>query len=505
MADNLKKDLERIVGADGVSTEERDKIAYSRDMWPRNLILLQCGIHRPYAADVIVWPSSAAQIASLVRYCTNAGVKIIPYGGGSGVCGGAIPKEGGIICDLKRLGAIRDIDTATQTVDVQAGTIGQVLENELNRQGYTAGHFPESIYCSTVGGWIAARGAGQMSSLYGKIDDMVSKIRLVTMDGEIIETGQFPWKPRGPSWVQMVIGSEGILGIVVDARLKVHPLPESRSLRSVRFPSLRSGLQCMREVMQMGIRPALLKLYDPMDTLLQRFSSAKQALLLPDFVGKAQETLKEMGMSELFRHPWLVNQLMKRFGKEISSGVQMIACFEGPGNIVESELHLFLSTARKFKGSDQGEKAGERWMQQRYTKAYKQSLVFSSRCFSDTIEVSAPWDAVTGIYDRVTGDLSKRVVTMTNFSHAGPHGCSIYFSFAGSAGSDEEMLEKYDTTWQTAIRAVVETGGTLTRHHGIGMLKSSALRDEMGNAFQVLESLKTTFDPDHLLNPGKLI
>lgn len=505
MSRHLKSDLERIVGKGSVSTRESDKIAYSRDMWPRNLILLRCGVHKPYMADVIVWPSAPAQISSIVRYCTRSGIKLIPYGGGSGVCGGAVPKEGGIIIDLKRLNAIRDIDASTRTVDVQAGIIGQHLEDELNRQGYTAGHYPSSIYCSTVGGWIASRAAGQMSSLYGKIEDIVSKIGFITMDGEIAEVGRFPWKHRGPAWLQLLMGSEGILGIIVDARLKVFPLPERRAMRSVKFSTFLSGAKCMREIMQMGIRPALLQLYDPVDTLIFRSLTAKKSFLMPDFVGKAQETLRDMGMNELLKHPWLVGQLIKHFGEEISSGVLLVAGFDGRSDLVESELNIFLSTIKKFRGVDMGEEAGNRWIKHRYSRSYGQSPVFSSGSFADAVEVSATWDIVPNIYNSVMNELSKYVVSSASLSHAYPHGCSITFAFAGSASSDEEMLDKYDATWKAAMKTVIESGGTLIHHHGIGMLKSSALRDEMGNAFQILGHLKSTFDPDHLLNPGKLI
>jgi alkyldihydroxyacetonephosphate synthase len=505
MSRELAKDLGRIVGTENVSAQERDKIAYSRDMWPRNLILLRCGVHRAYAAEIIVWPSTASQIASIVRYCTQAGIKLIPYGGGSGVCGGATPKEGGVILDLKRLGAIREIDLSTRTVDVQAGVIGQNLEDELNRQGWTAGHFPLSITCSTVGGWIASRAAGQMSSLYGKIEDMVSKVRVVTMDGEIAELGAFPWKPRGPSWIQLFMGSEGILGIVVDARLGVHPMPERRAMRGVKFPGLAVGTDCMREIMQMGLRPAILVLHDPVDTLLLRFAASKRGILIPDFVGKAQETLREMGLNELLRHPWLIRQLMKRFGEDISSGVFLAAGFEGTSDLVESELNLFLSTVKKFRGTDLGEEVGDQWMSRRYSRAYRQSPVFSSGSFCDALEVSTTWDRVAASYDDVMNELGRHVVSSAYFCHAAPHGCSICFSFAGSASSDEEMLKTYDATWKGALKSAVDCGAALSYHHGIGMLRSSARQDEMENAYQVLEHLKKTFDPMGLLNPGKLM
>jgi alkyldihydroxyacetonephosphate synthase len=505
MNEAIRKDLERIVGADAVSTAEKDRIAYGRDMWPRTMILLRCGVHRPYAADMIVWPGTPAQVASVVRYCGRSGIKLIPYGGGSGVCGGAIPKEGGIIVDLKRLDAIRDIDRATATVDVQAGVIGQHLEDELNRQGFTAGHFPLSISCSTVGGWIASRGAGLMSSLYGKIDDLASSVRVVTMDGEIVEIGGFPWKAPGLPWLQLFLGSEGVLGIVIDARLRVFPMPERRAMRAARFSSFSAGIEFTRELMQMGLRPAVLQVYDPIDTLLMRPLTTRPVLPIPDFVGKAQESLRGMGMDELLRHPWLVRQLMKRFGDEISAGILSIAGFEGWGDIVESELNLMLSTVKKFRGTDLGEDAGNRWMGHRTSRAFRQGPMFASGSFLDAVEVTVTWDRVERVVDTVMNELSRQVLCSATLSNPYPHGCSLTFTLAGSAPTDEAMLEKYDATWKSAMKAVLDSGGVLSYRHGIGMLKASAMRDEMGNAFQVLAALKNVFDPDHLLNPGKLI
>jgi len=246
-------------------------------------------------------------------------------------------------------------------------------------------------------------------------------------------------------------------------------------------------------------------LLDPIDTLLFRSLTARRAFLMPDFVGKAQETLRDMGMNELLRHPWLIRQLMKRFGEEISAGVLLIAGFEGRGDLVEAELNLFLDTVKKFRGTDMGEETGNLWLKHRLSRAFRQSPVFFSGGFSDTLEVSATWSRVPGIYTNVMNELSRHVLSSATLSHPYPQGCSMSFTMAGSASTDEQMLEKYDATWRTVMKTVIDSGGTLSHHHGIGMLKSSAVRDEMGNAFQVLSGLKSIFDAGYLLNPGKMI
>ena len=502
MNEKIVKDLEKIVGKEGISTSPADKISYGRDMWPRNLILLRCGVHKPYSADAVVWPSSPAQVASLVRYCARAGIKMVPYGAGSGVCGGAVPKEGGVVIDLKRLSAIGEVDPRSLTVDVQAGAIGQIFEEELNRQGFTAGHFPASIYCSTVGGWIATRGAGQMSSLYGKIEDIAVRLRVVTMDGEITEAAGFPWKGPGPSWLQVFLGSEGTLGIIVEARLKVHRLPERRSMRAVKFPSLATGIECAREAMQAGLRPAVLRLYDPLDTLIFRSLSGRG---LPEPLRRWRKELMDAGTNRAIGFPRLVRLVTKGLGDRISGGVLLMAGFEGDGHVVEAELNQLLSIVKKFRGADLGEEPGNRWLEHRYSVSYKMSQIFTADCFTDTMEVSVPWDRAMDVYRGVLDAVSPYVVGMAHFSHAYPHGCSIYFTFAGTAPTDEESLYKYDSAWKVGMKAVLRGGGSLSHHHGIGILKSGGMREELGGAYDVLVQLKNVFDPEGLLNPGKLV
>src|SRR4029079_9604450 len=233
-----------------------DLDTYARDMWPRLLIAYRDGIppaHRPHA---VVWPEHVREIVAVVRVARELGIPIIPYGGGSGVCGGAVPLHGGITIDMKRMQQLRSVRADELVCDVDAGLNGERFERELARRGYTFGHFPSSIYCSTVGGWLATRAAGQLSTKYGKVEDRVAGLSVVTGRGEVIETDGPNRALRGPSWTQLVLGSEGTLGIITSARLRVSPAPQLRVFRGFEVDDVATGVQAIRRVLQRGLRPA---------------------------------------------------------------------------------------------------------------------------------------------------------------------------------------------------------------------------------------------------------
>jgi alkyldihydroxyacetonephosphate synthase len=505
MHGSVVRDLGRMLGEDAVSREERDRLVYSRDMWPRNLILLRSGVDRVYAPDVVVWPGSVDEVAAVTRYASRRGLPVIPFGGGSGVCGGTTPRGGGIVLDLKRLSRVGRINETDRTVDVEAGTNGQHFEDALNARGYTAGHFPASIWCSTVGGWMATRGAGQCSSLYGKVEDMVSRVRFVMPDGGVVEAGGFPRRPPGPGWIQALVGSEGTLGVITDATMRVHRLPERRTVRAFGFPGLRQGIEFMRETMTMGLRPAVMRLYDPIDTLIARSSHGPgDGRWIPPRLSRAIRRAMERGMHLALLGPGAINAIVDRVGAAMSGGVLMILVFEGRGSIPDEELSMAMSTMLEHQGQDLGTGPALAWLRRRYAVSFWQSKVFSGGAFSDTFEVSATWDRLLPLYQRVLGALGRRALVMAHLSHAYLQGCSIYFSFAGRARDDEAMLRLYDALWQDGLRAAQAAGGVISHHHGIGMSKVGAMAAELGGALEVFEALKNACDPRGVMNPGKL-
>lgn len=481
-------------------------MVYGRDMWPRNLILLRSGVDRVYSPDVVVWPGDVSETAAVAAYATKMGIPLVPFGGGSGVCGGTVPRAGGILLDVKRLDRIGAVDPLSRTVDVQAGARGQTLEDTLNAAGYSAGHFPASIACSTAGGWVAARGAGQMSSLYGKVEDMVSRVQVVTPEGEVLEARGFPHRSPGPGWLQAFVGSEGTLGVVTECTLRVHRLAERRVFRALGFPSLDHGVACMRDMMAAGLRPAVLRLYDPLDTLVAKMSHGSGGSIRLD--ARLERLLKagmEGALGIALLGPGAANALVDRLGATAAGGVLMILIFEGPGTVPETELSLALSMMLDRRGRDLGPEPARSWLRRRYAVSFWQSKIFRRGAFSDTFEVSATWERVLPLYRHVSSVLGRRALVMAHLSHAYLQGCSIYFTLVGRAADDEAMLRLYDTIWEEGLRAVQLHGGAISHHHGVGMSKASAMEAELGGALEVFEALRLALDPRSVMNPGKIV
>ena len=253
MAD-LAGELSRALPGMRTSSGEADRVAYSRDLWPRHHLDVRAGQPGGHRPGAIVWPSSTDEVARVVRWARERGVALVPFGAGSGVCGGIAPREDVVVVDLKRMDRIRRLDPAAPLVEVEAGHMGVPFEQALGGAGFTLGHFPSSILCSTVGGWVAARSAGQCSGAYGKIEDMVSALECVTGTGEVVRLKR---RSSGVDLVPLVVGSEGTMAIVTSAELRLHPAPACRGFGAWSFPTTPDGWQAMRALFQSWLRPAV--------------------------------------------------------------------------------------------------------------------------------------------------------------------------------------------------------------------------------------------------------
>lgn len=514
----LKADLKTICR---VLDDPLECLAYARDLWPLGHIEAQRGQpeglgKRPYA---VVCPRDEAQVAEVVRLAGQYGCPIIPWGEGSGVCGGTVAIRGGIALDMKQLCRIERIDRESLTVTVQSGINGHILEQSLEREGLTLGHSPSSILCSTVGGWLAARSAGQFSTLYGKIEDMVLSLRVVLADGRLVETVCSPRSAAGPDWNQIFIGSEGTLGIITAATLRLHRLPPTRSFLSYHVPGVKAGFDMIREIMQRGLRPAAVRLYDPLDTLLVGAGKDHEAIPADPILGpewplknisfsafgqlltkRLPKFAEKLGKQTALSYPKLANSM----ADQVAQNCLLILTFEGLDSIVSASVRETQGLASLFKAKDLGPDAAETWWRNRHAVSFKQSEVFKMGAFSDTMEVATTWDRLETLYHTVRKALSPHAVVLAHFSHAYPEGANIYFSVAARCASPDEAKARYQALWRDGLKAVVECGAAVSHHHGIGLLKADALKASLGPLHDCLQSLKNALDPDNLLNPGKL-
>jgi alkyldihydroxyacetonephosphate synthase len=511
-------ELAAAVGPEQVSVRRLDRAIYSRDVWPRNTMRLAAG-ELPPLPELVVWPGTVEEVQAVVRIAAKVKLPMIPMGAGSGVCGGTVALDGrGMIVDLKRLDRLLELDEQSLTVTAQAGMIGEILERRLNQRGYTLGHFPSSIYCSSFGGWLSTRAAGQLSAKYGKIEDMVLGLQVVLPSGEVLQTRPSPRPIAGPDWNQAFIGAEGTLGLITAATCRVWPFPASRRFQAFNFARLEDGLAAIRAMLQAELRPATIRLYDPVDTFFSRISN-----IIPHHEpGEAEEATPQNNMAPIHREhhknkaagadgglkrrlipfllrPGAMNPWLGRLNAS-----KMILTFEGDPEITRLEKSQARGTCSQAGGIDMGEAPARHWWDKRYKVSYTMSGLFHLGMFADTIEVATTWDNLANLYYGMRTAISPHALVMAHFSHAYPQGCSIYFSIAAAGRNQKEKLARYDQVWESALDACVRLGGSISHHHGVGILKAKWMASEHGGEIPLLQRLKDAIDPDNLMNPGKL-
>ncbi len=496
MDQSLLRELSAAVAPGRVSTAPADLAAYSRDMWPMAMLWLERGQVARFPPAAVVWPRDEAGIVRLLALAERHGLPIIPYGGGSGVAGGTVPTHGGVVVDLKALDRILDVDPHGLTCRVQAGVVGEHLERALEARGLTLGHFPSSMYCSTVGGWLATRSAGQMSSLYGKIEDMVLQARVVLPSAGGVTLGR---AGSGFGWLQAMVGSEGTLGLFTEATFRVHRAAARREFSAWSFPDVAAGIEGMRRVMQAGLSPAVLRLYDPFDTMLAggRSGPKPRRWAIPELVTNAARAVVNEALG-------VGTRAMNFIAGLVPGPALLVMVFEGEPEVVSEDLSEAEAICRSCGAKDLGPGPARGWYRDRYGISYKQSWVYEVGAFVDTMEVASSWRALPILYREVPRAIYRYAFVMAHFSHAYLDGCSIYFTFVGPARVSDAQ-ERYLALWHDALDAAVRAGATISHHHGVGELKAGFMLREVGEGGRlVYRALAAAADPVGILNPGKL-
>lgn len=459
---------------------DRDDVARAdagRDWWPISLGWAAAGLAaaRP---EVVVRPKTPRQVAEVLAHCSAAGVPVTPMAGRSGVCGGAVPVYGGVALDLTCLHGDVEVDETSLVAEAPASIFGPDLEASLRRcgTGYTLGHWPQSMALSTLGGWLACRGAGQYSTRYGKIEDMVLGLQAVLADGRIVHTeGKGPRAATGPNLTQLFVGSEGTLGVITAARLRIHPVPPGELRAAFGFPSFDDGLDACRRILRRGATPAVLRLYDEAESR-RNFDRAGTCVLV--VLDEADPALLAATRA-----------------------------------VVEEECTA-TPTADRLD-----DELVEHWLSHRNDVSALVPL-WQGGVVVDTVEIAARWSALPGMTHAVLQglrDLPGTVAASVHQSHAYTDGACLYFTFAGTdpAGSDRRGTDPagrlaweesyYRQAWDRVTAVVVERQGAISHHHGIGLNRARFLPRALGGAaFEVLCSLKRALDPAGVLNPGKL-
>ncbi|MFG5411183.1 FAD-binding oxidoreductase [Piscinibacter sakaiensis] len=405
---------------------------------------------------VVVRPGSVEEVAAVLAICHESGTPVTATGGRSGVLGNTLPVFGGVSLDCTRLSGIVDLREDDLTVDVLAGTYCDALEAQCQAAGYTVGHWPQSIALATVGGAIACRGAGQLSSRYGTMADLTRGLTVVLADGRVVRTSEFSHSATGPDLTQLFVGSEGTLGVITSARLQLHPRPAGQLKAAFSFPSFDAGVDAVRRFTRRGAAPAVVRLYDEVESRRNFDTRDRHVLLLLD-----------EGEPALLAPRW--QAMLDECGGE-PLGPELVDGWLGHRNNVRSIEGLIVDRA------------------------------------PDTMEITAPWSRVAAIYHATTAAIAAvdgaRTAT-AHISHVYPYGAGLYFMFGGRPEVDDRP-GWYRRVWDVAARTVLAHGGNLSHHHGIGLGRGRFMREALGSGFEVLAGLKQALDPKGILNPGKM-
>jgi len=454
-----------IVGDDHVLTAEAERLAYGRDRLPFGNFRYRSGAEPGTLPRFVVCPADEDEVAAVLAAANAQGQAVIPYGAGSGVLGGAVPLDNEVTIDLKRLNRMVEINEINGTATVEAGMNGGVFEQTLNRAGFTAGHYPQSINMSTVGGWAACRGAGQASSRYGKIEDMVVGLRAVLADGRRIDVRPVARRSVGPSLIDLFVGSEGTLGIITQLTLRIWRKPQVERGHVIVFPNHEMGLTALRRVMQAELRPTIVRLYD------------------------AEET-QARGGAEL----------------GLAHGTAMcVMMFSGDDRLVAVEEALTLELCRAGGGVETSRAPLDRWLAERF-HSYS-AKVISSGAYMDTIEISGPWDRLPAMYRAMQAAataLDDSVSFGAHWSHVYPDGACMYMTLKFKAADDQAAFRIHHDLWDRISTLCIDHGGSIAHHHGAGYFRNPWLVRELGTGHGVMRAVKQALDPRGILNPGKL-
>jgi alkyldihydroxyacetonephosphate synthase len=458
--------LTSALGDGAVVTAPSQLDAYTADTYWPALHAKAAGtpLARP---DVVVRPRTEEDVATVLAIADELRVPVVPWGGGSGTQGGALAINGGIVIDLRSLDAIVEIDETSLTVTVQAGKNGRELEAELNARGLMLPHYPASVEWATVGGYIAARGSGVLSTRYGKIEDLVLSLRVATPATGLMETIAVPRHAMGPEFTQLFVGSEGTLGVITRATLQIVPLPAERRFAAVAFPTVGAGIDAIRRTLQLGHRPSVVRMYDEEATRLT-------------FAPVVGEDL---------------------------SGVYTVLAFEGEAEAAELEERRTLAIAAEAGAQVLDPALGQRWWDRRYD-FYHPPHQPELPAIWGTLDVVATYARIHAVYDALHAAVREPyrdsgLQLRMHFSHWYAWGTMIYGRFVVPDGGPD-ALALHDRIWEDGMTAALDAGAVINDHHGVGIKLGPYMRRQHGAALDGIRRIKAALDPHDVMNPGKL-
>lgn len=468
--------LARVVGAEQISTEDVARLRHAGGKSTLDLLRRRAAGPQD-APDAVVLPADHTQVAEVLAYCSEQGIAVVPFGGGTSVVGGLDPVRGRfdtvIALDLRRLDALLDCDPVSGTATFGAGVTGPRAEQLLTAHGLSLGHFPQSFEFASIGGFAATRSSGQASAGYGRFDDMVQRLRVATPTGTV-ELGRGPASAAGPDLRQLFLGSEGALGVLTEVTVRVHPVPETTAHMAWSFPDFAVGAAALRTVVQAGAAPTVLRLSDEAETGLNLARS------------------RDIGGAPV-------------------SGCLAVTTFEGSAAHVAARSAEAADLLRAAGGTELGPDPARAWEHGRFAAPYLRDALLDAGVLCETLETATTWNRLGALKTTVTTALTEALsaqgsppLVMCHISHTYPTGASLYFTVVA------KLLDDPITQWQHAKKAagdaITAAGATITHHHAVGADHRRWLPAEIGDlGVRVLTAVKREIDPAGILNPGTLL
>ncbi|MFZ0904033.1 MAG: FAD-binding oxidoreductase [Mycobacterium sp.] len=477
LADVHREAMAAIVGPDHCRVGDRDRLLHAGGKSTLDLLRRRdSGVQE--APDAVLLPGTDDEVAAILRYCSRHGIAVVPFGGGTSVVGGLDPIRGEfsavVSLDLRRFDQLLGFDAVSGEAEFGAGVTGPRAEQLLAEHGFSLGHFPQSFEFASLGGFAATRSSGQDSAGYGRFDDMVRGLHVITPAGEL-DLGRAPESAAGPDLRQLLIGSEGVFGIITRVRVRVHPKPDVTRYEAWSFPDFATGTAALRAVTQTGAGPTVIRLSDEAETGVN--------LATTEAIGETQ----------------------------ITGGCLAITVFEGTAAHADSRHAETRQLMADHGGTSLGEAPARVWEHGRYGAPYLRDSLLAAGALCETLETATDWSNIPALKAAVTDALTAALaesgtpaLVLCHISHVYATGASLYFTVV--AGQRGNPIDQWRTAKAAACDAIVATGGTITHHHAVGADHRPWMRDEVGElGIQVLRAVKSTLDPAGILNPGKLI
>jgi alkyldihydroxyacetonephosphate synthase len=468
--------LAAVVGEDFLRTGNGDRLPYAGGKSTPDL--LRRKQMQQDAPDAVILPGSEDEVAAVLAYCSAHRIAVVPFGGGTSVVGGLDPIRGGfdavVTLDLRRLDALLWLDDISGEAELGAGVTGPEAERLLGERGFSLGHFPQSFRFASIGGFAATRSSGQNSAGYGRFNDMVRGMHVITPAGSL-DLGRAPASAAGPDLRELFCGSEGVFGVITRVRVRIHPVPESVRYEAWSFPDFATGAAALREVVQTGTGPTVLRLSDEVET------------------GVNLATTHSIGE------------------QSVTGGCLAITVFEGTEAHADSRHAETRALIEASGGTSLGDGPAKAWEHGRFDAPYLRDSLLSAGALCETLETATTWSNVPTLKAAVTEALTSALsasgtnaLVMCHISHVYPTGASLYFTVV--AGQRGDVAQQWHAAKVAACDAIVASGGTITHHHAVGADHRPWMTAEIGEiGVQVLRAVKQTLDPAGIMNPGKLI